>query len=563
MILRDGCMLSLFARTPSLLAYHCNSYSRPVICNYLHPIHARRQDSLPINQMRRRLSTATVPLVREQTSSKKKSRRETPEGILRHKFDMCSKNGDVAEALRLYDDARRNGSQLLQHHYNVLLYLCSSVSSGSGVAKGPAINQGLERGFEIFKQMRADGIQPNEATFTSLARLAVAKEDPEMAFDLVKQMKDCGIPPKLRSYGPALFGFCRKGMADKAYEVDTDMVESGVLAEESELSALLKLSSESNRDKKVYEMLHRLRASVRQVTEETAEIVEEWFKSDKAKVVGEVNWDVNKIKEGIVRGGGGWHGKGWLGNGAWKVVRTHMDESGVCQSCRENLVCIDIDPKETQHFATSLANLACQREARADFLQFQEWLQRHGPFDAVVDGANVGLIDQHDLNFIQLNSVVNRLRQMSPSRKLPLVILHQNRVNGGPAQNPHNKKLLDLWRKSGALYATPVGSNDDWYWLYAAVSCKGLLITNDEMRDHLFQLLGTSFFPRWKEKHQVHLIVSKSGLNFHMPPPYSLVIQESEVGNWHVPTTVGDDLENPRQWLCITRQRSRRTKNPR
>lgn len=41
------------------------------------------------------------------------------------------------------------------------------------------------------------------------------------------------------------------------------------------------------------------------------------------------------------------------------------------------------------------------------------------------------------------------------------------------------------------------------YWLYAAVNCKSLLVTNDEMRDHLFQLLGTSFFPRWKEKHQV------------------------------------------------------------
>lgn len=41
------------------------------------------------------------------------------------------------------------------------------------------------------------------------------------------------------------------------------------------------------------------------------------------------------------------------------------------------------------------------------------------------------------------------------------------------------------------------------YWLYAAVSSKCLLVTNDEMRDHLFNLLGNSFFPRWKEKHQV------------------------------------------------------------
>lgn len=41
------------------------------------------------------------------------------------------------------------------------------------------------------------------------------------------------------------------------------------------------------------------------------------------------------------------------------------------------------------------------------------------------------------------------------------------------------------------------------YWLYAAISSKCLVVTNDEMRDHLFALLGTSFFPRWKEKHQV------------------------------------------------------------
>ncbi|KAL0302900.1 UNVERIFIED_CONTAM: Proteinaceous RNase P 1, chloroplastic/mitochondrial [Sesamum radiatum] len=57
-------------------------------------------------------------------------------------------------------------------------------------------------------------------------------------------MKDHGIVPKLRSYGPALFGFCKKGMADEAYEVDTHMIDNGVLAEETELSALLRLSSE-------------------------------------------------------------------------------------------------------------------------------------------------------------------------------------------------------------------------------------------------------------------------------------------------------------------------------
>ncbi|KAM5567403.1 proteinaceous RNase P 1, chloroplastic/mitochondrial [Rosa sericea] len=477
----------------------------------------------------------------------KKARRESPEAVLKHNLDMCSRHGQVVEALRLYDEARSNGVPLSLHHYNVLLYLCSSDGEDADV--------GLRRGFEIFRQMVEDKVVPNEATFTNAARLSAAAADPEMAFSLVKQMKVFGIPPKLRSYGPALFGFCKKGEAERAYEVDAHMVESGVVAEEPEISALLKISSDLRKGEKVYEMMQRLRSGVRQVGESTAEVVEEWFKSEEAARVGVERWDVKKVREGVLRGGGGWHGQGWLGSGEWKVVRTQMDEAGTCSACRQKLVCIDIDPKETENFAVSLSKLANQREVRADFAQFQEWLKRHGPFDAIIDGANVGLSNQHNFSFSQLKNVVNRLQKMSPVKRLPLVILHKSRTTSGPAQNPRNKALLESWKKSGALYATPSGSNDDWYWLYAAVSCKGLLVTNDEMRDHLFQLLGTNFFPRWKEKHQVRVSVSRLGLNLHMPPPYSIVIQESEDGRWHVPTTTGDDIETPRQWLCATRAR--------
>ncbi|KAK7376922.1 hypothetical protein VNO80_02342 [Phaseolus coccineus] len=113
----------------------------------------------------------------------------------------------------------------------------------------------------------------------------------------------------------------------------------------------------------------------------------------------------------------------------------------------------------------------------------RKWLERHRPFDAVVDGANVGLSSGHNFSFLRLNTVVEQLRQMSPSKRLPLIILHISLVNGGPAQIPKNRRLIENWKKNGALYATP---------------------QDDEMRGHLFQLLGSSFFPRWKEKHQCH-----------------------------------------------------------
>lgn len=478
------------------------------------------------------------------TGKEKRARRDSPSGKLLYTLGRCSKDNNIDEALRLYDEALSDNVPLNVEHYNKLLYLCSSSDS----------ELCLNRGFEIYSNMDSNNIVPNEATFTTMARIAAAKEDPEMAFNLVKRMKEgCGISPRLRSYVPALSGFCKKGLADKAYEVDCYMIENGVAAEEEELAMLLRVSFEVKRADKVYEMLQRLRGSVRQVSEDTAELIEDWFRCDSAASVGEVKWDVGKVKDAVVKGGGGWHGQGWLGNGKWNVMRTEMDEMGVCQSCGEKLVSIDIDPLETDNFASSLSNLACQRETRNDFLLFQEWLHKYGPFDAVVDGANLGHIKSSYFDFNQLKNAVNLTRKLSPSKRLPLVILHSGRVKGQHNGNLKNKMTLQHWKESHALYVTPQGSNDDWYWLYAAISSKCLLVTNDEMRDHLFALLGTSFFPRWKEKHQVRLSVSRDGLKFHMPPPYSIVIQESELGSWHIPTVIGDDIETRRQWVCANR----------
>ncbi|XP_020596733.1 proteinaceous RNase P 1, chloroplastic/mitochondrial [Phalaenopsis equestris] len=474
----------------------------------------------------------------------KKARRETPENLLRHHLDMCSKQGDVSEALRLYDSARAGSIPLSLHHYNVLLYLCSHLSATASEA---------DRAFEIFPQMSVDGVVPNEATFTTLVRLAAARGDPDLAFQFIKTMSAAGITPRLRSYGPALFGFCEKGDVEKAQELEAHMVEAKVAAEELELAALFRLNSELGRGEDVYRLLHRMRAELRMVSETTAELIEGWFNSVQAAGFGLHEWDVEMVNKGVLTGGGGWHGQGWLGKGQWSVGRSEMDKEGVCRRCRDRMMSIDIDPVETEVFARSLAELASQKEAKADFTGFQSWLDRYGPFDAVIDGANVGLNNQHKFSFFQLNYIVNELRQMSSSDKLPLVVLHCSRVRGGQADNSNNKRLLESWRRSGSLYVTPSGSNDDWYWLYAAVNCKCLVVTNDEMRDHLFALLGNSFFPRWKEKHQVRLTVSRDGPTFHLPPPYSIVIQESERGSWHIPTIAGDDIETPRQWVCANR----------
>lgn len=153
---------------------------------------------------------------------------------------------------------------------------------------------------------------------------------------------------------------------------------------------------------------------------------------------------------------------------------------------------------------------------------------------------------------MQLDAVVREL--YNRSHKWPLVVIHNKRLPGLQAI-PSSQKLLEEWKSHGALYSTPSGANDDWYWLYAAVKLKCLLVTNDEMRDHIFELLGSNFFCQWKERHQVRYTFLKGDLKLQLPPIYSITIQESENGSWHIPISSDND-ESCRSWLCITRSSS-------
>lgn len=51
---------------------------------------------------------------------------------------------------------------------------------------------------------------------------------------------------------------------------------------------------------------------------------------------------------------------------------------------------------------------------------------------------------------------------MLPSRKWPLIVLHNRRISGGKMEEPVNKALIEKWKTADALFATPTGSNDDW-----------------------------------------------------------------------------------------------------
>lgn len=499
-----------------------------------------------------RMATAATTRRRPRRGSK------GPNSDLSRTLTDCTRRGDAAAAMAAFDAAASDPDappRLAAHQYNQLLHLLATADRSS--FPGPAAAAARR----VFAHMLQAGAPPSEATITSLARVTAASESPasaaDEAFQLVATMKDkYGLSPRLRSYSPVLAAFRRTGEAAKAYAVEAHMAASGVSPEEPELAALLDVSSRAGDADKVYEYMHKLRQAVDCLSEDdTAQVVEGWFRSDKAMMAGKTEWNAAQVKDAIVANGGGCHQLGWLGTGPWMVQRVRVGADGQCGGCRYRLACIDIDVQETQRFADSVAGLALERETKTNFSQFQEWLEANNEYEAIVDGANIALYQQNfaegGFSLTQLDAVVTELRDRYHG-KWPLVILHKKRI-AKLMENSSNRHLIETWRANGALYTSPSGSNDDWYWLYAAIKLNCLLVTNDEMRDHIFELLGSSFFPKWKQRHRVKYTFNKGKAVLVMPPPYSSEIQESEMGSWHVPMEEKSGDERVRIWLCIGR----------
>jgi len=175
-------------------------------------------------------------------------------------------------------------------------------------------------------------------------------------------------------------------------------------------------------------------------------------------------------------------------------------------------------------------------------LKFFAWMnQREGkPFTAIVDGANVGYYMQNfehgKFNFHQIQFVIEALEDLGEN---PLVILPSKYCQsfftirrgvdtGKQVLDKNEMAILERLKKSGKLYAVPPYCLDDYYWMVASVSdqtasrkgvsldvapndpdgrwpgTRPMLITNDQMRDHKFELMEPRLFRRWFASHIVN-----------------------------------------------------------
>lgn len=147
------------------------------------------------------------------------------------------------------------------------------------------------------------------------------------------------------------------------------------------------------------------------------------------------------------------------------------------------------------------------------------------PFDFVIDGANVGYYQTNfagaasHVDYLQIDWLIQHLMAIKEGQASILLVMHERHFLSHVVPD-WAKPIVQKWKDSKILYQVPRGCNDDWFWYHAALWCTNcsssstistsskssdtMVITNDEMRDHHFQMLAAGYFLRWKDRHQIH-----------------------------------------------------------
>lgn len=468
---------------------------------------------------------------------KRKKQKVVPPSVkYRIRIQQAAKRDTVEDAFAAFEESKVEGVRLPPDCLVTLLFLAAGGDRWEDLVycdekrEEHLKTRRLEKCDEILGYLQESGSPVVEMCYTALARRdAIYKRGSSALEQARKVVQDSGLAQKLRCFLPSLVAFGALGDAHGALGAYDDILAAGLEPGEVEFSKIVQSFSRHYNSVAEKDCVpwSRVESILRHMSRETTDLESETIKH---------LWDLFNSKQVSKQ---------------WTIDFCTVEQNGFCTHCQDTLEAIDLTTEEYSQFAGGIAALATKQEKRQnDFDTFVQWLDKYGPFGVVIDAANVAFYGQNfesgGFNFAQIEAVVNRVKKDFPDAK-PLVILHVNRTRGGPASTHKAKLFLKGLDEDSCFYAAPQGSNDDWYWMYAAVSAghKGILISNDEMRDHLFNLLAPKYFKKWKQRHQMRYSFSgePNTLQFQNPPPYTRCTQQLGT-SWMFPVAQDE------KWLC-------------
>ncbi|KAI2512778.1 Protein-only RNase P [Fragilaria crotonensis] len=518
--------------------------------NPLHLTESEQQDTKPKKQQQPRLKPTAQVLT------------------TRRMLQQCCRNNDLAKAIQVYHQANNEGTLVeAQSLYN-LLNLCDGLGERplhigtpsqtklesknndkrcdeSNAPKSEQeeipvvvdLEARQEFAFLIKKDMDDRNLPMNETAYTALIRIlskAMRLDEANQLLRQAEQTQQCKM--RLRLYSSLLASYCQVDQMDRAIDLWVRLDAEKLALTEREYTAMIQCAARTGNAPMVERCLSELAEDVLIPSKDTVQALVHWFQSPHATIavsddedgghdsncrseiepppchvpsmgptVATTPWTIDSgctIIDGVLLTG---------------CLQGHVLQPVplLQQACQEM-----IDFNETivlqgmvDGHESSFQGGGKGPKRKVDFTArmrnwngFKDFLVTNykGGLDVVIDGANVGYYKQNfshapkHVDYRQIDTVVEHFAKLD---KKILLVLHARHFSH-QLMPEWARPIVNSW--SSILYRANHGMNDDWFWLHAALWGNATVVTNDEMRDHHFQMLAPRSFLRWKERHQIH-----------------------------------------------------------
>ena len=529
---------------------------------------------------------------------------------VRQQFNTAAHNNDVDAALELYRGLSSKEAPVSPYIISLLLNLCANAATGQtapmtanrkarkkGELRTPAsmladsasaaapgggptfvrepgssslsAPQLLETAQGIM-QRALDAADTGEAavketSFSSIIRTACGCAQPHVALTYVSEMRKRRTTCKARSFLPILTAFAEVGDAAGARCTLQAMQDADVpLTEQAYRSVFQAVAARLNAGDA------GVRTAVVTQVGPCKDDTSAGWKDYVQQLLMQMTHDIYQLEAGTADAIQAVFSAGPAGaapsnaSAPWQTAEGTVSAEGLFSANGHRMRSVDLTTQELAELAQQARELACTSDRRtAQFEAFDAFLNKAGPIDILIDGANLGFFNQNfaggAFSHAQIDAAV---RHFSAQGLRVAVVLHSKWLSAGTAPQPFKRSrdgsqkrrrdgstvdtseagvsagavdgsaqaagaspeethalaqqgVLDTyrerWTRMGLLYEVQRGNNDDWYWLYAAVTVRASdgtqrsvrVVSNDQMRDHHFKMLAPENFLKWRERHQI------------------------------------------------------------
>jgi pentatricopeptide repeat protein len=482
---------------------------------------------------------------------------------VRRRVQVGCRLNDLATAMEVYEEALANDVRVEAQSFYNLLNLCDGLERAVhiGTPKTTCSTEQTEpakvirpvdadtrqkHAFRIKQRMDELKLPLNETAFTALVKVLCRNkqvDEAEKLLDDAERIQQCR--PKLRLYSAILITHCEMGNLKRALQVWKRLTDQNLVILEKECTAMMQCGVSIGSSMVMQSVLSDLAEDVLVPSKDSVAAVLQWFESPHAIHKDEVAAQLNAEDTNLIRTllkeihqnidelppsmGPVVCTKGWIVSSMCPIdIKTGILQKGCLKGCKLKPVALSdrswaemkrmnesivVDGQIEGHSSKFQGGRKGKKrrgfspeERQARWTLFCDFLEKKDDLDVVIDGANIGYYQTNftgaskHVDYVQINWIVQHFLKRN---KKVLLVLHERHfaTQMMPAQY---RPIVDEWERLGVLYKSPPGMNDDWFWLHAALTYKTLVITNDEMRDHHFQMLAPRMFLRWKDRHMIH-----------------------------------------------------------